>query len=86
MLFLIEYDPKKRERKSLKTFDDSEEEQARKERLALELDLHRKKIDNEVVLLKAKSEAVLQHTHQRYFDPDGILDSFRKALGFKKVA
>ena len=68
MLFLVEYNRKKGVLKTFKKFDDSEAFQAKKERLALELDLNQKNIIHEVVLFRANSEAEFRHTHSRYFD------------------
>jgi hypothetical protein len=67
MLFLIEYNREEGKTKTFKTFDNSDEAKAKKERLELELELNRKHINNEVVLLRASSEEVLRHTHARYF-------------------
>jgi hypothetical protein len=48
-------------------------------RLDLELDLNRRGIDHEVVLLEAASEAALRRTHRRYFEtPSQIVESFIK--------
>ena len=37
-------------------------------RLELEINLHRLKIDDEVVLLEAENESGLRRTHRRYFE------------------
>ena len=68
MIFLIEYD---RPRGKLVTFDafrDSGRHKAEKARLVLELDLNRRGINHEVVLLEAASEDALRRTHRRYFE------------------
>ena len=68
MIFLIEYD---RPRGKLVTFDafrDSERHSAEKARLDLDLDLNRRGINHEVVLLEAASEDALRRTHRRYFE------------------
>jgi hypothetical protein len=68
MIFLIEYD---RPRGKLVTFDafrDSGRHKAEKARLDLELDLNRRGINHEVVLLEAASEDALRRTHRRYFE------------------
>ena len=81
MLFLIEYNREKGKTETFKTFDNANEDQANRERLALELALNRKNINNEAVLLRAASEDLLRHTHQRYFDSfEGITNSFIKVL------
>lgn len=68
MLFLIEYDRKQGRIVTIKSFDDSEREAAKDARLELELSLHLKDIQNEVVLLDAASEDALRRTHRRYFE------------------
>lgn len=68
MIFLIEYD---RPRGKLVTFDafrNSERHKAEKARLDLDLDLNRRGISHEVVLLEAASEDALRRTHRRYFE------------------
>ena len=81
MIFLIEYDRRKRERLTFETFDDADRSVAQKKRLDLELKLNRGKIDHEVVILEAPSEDALRQTHQRYFeDLDDILKSARAIL------
>ena len=66
---------------TFKVFEESERRKAQELRLEIELDLNRKKIDHEVVLLEADSEASLRRTHQRYFDDlRGILESMKRAL------
>ena len=69
MIFLIEYNRSEGRMVSPPhVFDESEREKAREARLNLELDLNRKGIDHEVVLLEALSEAALRKTHRRYFE------------------
>jgi hypothetical protein len=68
MIFLIEYNRSKSRKIIFKKFKDSDRSKAEKERLKLDLDLNRKGIDHEVVLLEAASEAALRRTHQRYFE------------------
>jgi len=76
MIFLIQYHREKRRIVTFKTYPDSQRVQAGEKRLEIELDLNRKKIDHEVVLLEAESEEALRLTHNRYFSPfisfDGI--------------
>ena len=67
MFYLIEYNRRAGRLVTFKTFAESERLKADELRFAIELDLHRKKIDHEVVLLQAESEAALRRTHGRYF-------------------
>ena len=79
MIFLIEYDRRASRIVSLQTFEESEHDEARKVRLKLELDLNRRGIDHEIVILEAASEDVLRKTHRRYFDSvDEIGKSFNE--------
>lgn len=68
MIFLIEYDRPKGHIVTFQRFEDSERVKAAKSRLDLELDLNRRGIDHEVVLLEAASEDALRRTHRRYFE------------------
>lgn len=67
MLFLVEYDRSKGTIVSKRKFDDSESRAAEDARLNLELELSRKGVDHEVVLLEAPDEEALRRTHGRYF-------------------
>ena len=68
MIFLIEYNRAEGRIVTFKPFDDADRVKAEKLRLDIELDLSRKSIDNEVVLLEAASEEALRRTHRRYFE------------------
>lgn len=68
MIFLIEYNRQKGRIVKLDRFKDSDRLKAEQKRLKLELDLNRKKIEHEVVLLEAEKESVLRQTHRRYFE------------------
>ena len=68
MIFLIEYDRAHQNLVKFKKFKNSENLEAKKIRLDLELDLNRRKINHEIVLLQASSEALLRKTHSRYFE------------------
>ena len=68
MIFLIEYNKPEGRIVTFKTFDTSEQTKAQNLRLDLELDLNRKGIDHEVILLEAASEEALRRTHRRYFE------------------
>ncbi|MEP7013665.1 MAG: hypothetical protein ABJC13_25365 [Acidobacteriota bacterium] len=67
MIFLIEYNRSEGLIVTFRDFDDSRRREAEESRLEIELDLNRKGVDHEVVLLEASSKAALQRTHQRYF-------------------
>ena len=76
MIFLIEYNRPQGRIVTFKRFKDSERLKAQKSRLDLELDLNRRGINHEVVLLEAASEGALRRTHRRYFEtPRQILES-----------
>ena len=68
MIFLIEYDRPTGKIIALKNFDDSQRLKAEKTRVDLELELNRKGVHHEVVLLEAASEEALRRTHRRYFE------------------
>lgn len=77
MIFLIEYDRLAGRIVTFTTFKDTERHDAEKSRLNLELDLNRKGVDHEVVILEAESEEVLRRTYRRYFeDARTIVKSF----------
>jgi hypothetical protein len=68
MIFLIEYDRALGKIVTLEEFDDSERDDAWSKRLEMELDLSRRGVDREVVLLEAETEEALRLTHRRYFE------------------
>lgn len=68
MLFLIEYDRDKGKVVELTRFSDSDRQVANSARLNLELELNRRGIEHEVVLLEAEDESALRRTHRRYFE------------------
>ena len=68
MLFLIEYDREKGKVVEMSRFFESERQGANSARLNLELDLNRRGIEHEVVLLEAEDELALRRTHRRYFE------------------
>jgi len=68
MLFLIGYDRSHGQIVTLKTFADSERQKAEDSRLEMELELNRRGIEREVVLLEAETEEALRRTHRRYFE------------------
>lgn len=67
MTFLIEYDRKGGRLVTFTPFEPAERRQAQEARLALELDLNRRGVLHEVVLLDADDETALRRTHRRYF-------------------
>ena len=68
MIFLIEYNRSEGQIVTSRDFDDSQRREAENARLEIELDLNRKGVDHEVVLLEAASKDALHRTHQRYFE------------------
>lgn len=76
MMFLMEYDRAAGRLVTFHRFDDSAK--ARESQFALELELHRKGIAHEVVLLEAETEAAIRRTHRRYFEE---LSTLLKAVG-----
>lgn len=79
MMFLIEYNRSQGRIVTFRNFDDSQRREAEDSRLGMELDLNRKGIDHEVVLLDAASEDALRRTHQRYFA--GLTELLKSAGG-----
>ena len=79
MIFLIEYSRSLGKLVKMNKFSDDQRVIAENQRLALELELNRHKIDHEVVVLEADSEDALHKTHRRYFqDSAQIAESFGK--------
>ena len=73
MILLIQYDRSKGSIINKFEFSDSQREKAEKKRLELEMDLNRREIRHEVVLLEAAEENLLHHTHRRYFETLGTI-------------
>ena len=73
MLFLIEYDRPRGSIVQVREFADDLREAAEDARLKLELDLRRRGVEHEVVVLDAPSQEALRHTHSRYFEDVGEL-------------
>lgn len=67
MIYLLEYDRGSGRLHSLRSFAASEALAAAHARLELELDLTRRSIEREIVLLEAASDEDLMRTHRRYF-------------------
>jgi hypothetical protein len=79
MIFLIEYNRIEGKIVTLRNFDASHRLEAEDSRFGIELDLNRKGIEHEVVLLEAESEDALRRTHRRYFENlDQILEKLRE--------
>jgi hypothetical protein len=68
LIYLIEYNRPQGRLVTFKTFDQSDRTLAANLRLEIELDLNRKGIDHEVVILEAANENDLRRTHRRYFE------------------
>jgi hypothetical protein len=68
MIFLLEYNRKRGQVVTFREFHDSERKKAKDARLEMELDLLRRGVIHEVVLLEAETEAALRRTHRRYFE------------------
>jgi len=81
MIYLIEYNRPEGRIITFKVFAESERSEADKLRFEIELDLNRRHIDHEVVLLQAESEPAIRRTHGRYFyDAQQLLERMREAL------
>jgi hypothetical protein len=52
----------------IEPFSDSDRKRAEESRLNLEIELNRKGIEKEVVLLEAANEEAVRRTHRRYFE------------------
>jgi hypothetical protein len=77
MIFLIEYNRSEGRIVTFQGFDEAQRRLAEDSRLEIELDLDRKGVDHEVVLLVAASKDALLCTHQRYFvDLEELLRSW----------
>jgi hypothetical protein len=68
VLFLIEYDRRAGELKSIRQFRDSQHRAADAARAQLELELLEQRVEREVVVLQAATKSALRKTHRRYFD------------------
>ena len=81
MIFLIEYNRPEGRLVTFERFQDSERLKAQNARLGLELDLNRRGINHEVVLLEAASEGAVRRTHRGYFEtPRQIAESIALAI------
>jgi hypothetical protein len=68
VIFLIDYERGTGKLVSIRRFDSAGAVEAADARLELELDLNRRGINREVVLLEAASENDVRKTHRRYFE------------------
>ncbi len=66
--FLIEYSRQEGVLVKFEKFSNLHQKEAQQKRFDLELDLNRKKIAHEVVILESASEESLRKSHRRYFD------------------
>jgi hypothetical protein len=68
MFFLIDYERRNGQIIAMRSYASTARSEAEEARLALELDLRRRGVEHEVVLLEASSEEALRKTHRRYFE------------------
>lgn len=68
MIFLIEYNRPKGRIVTFTKYKNSDRLKAEKRRFELEVNLNRRKVKHEVVLLEAATENLLRRTHRRYFE------------------
>ena len=68
MIFLVEYARDQGRLVTFRAFEDDVLRSAESARLELELDLNRRGVEHEVVLLEAENEDALRRTHRRYFE------------------
>ena len=68
MIFLIEYNRSEGKIVTFRNYDASHRREAQETRFGIELDLNRKGIKHEVVLLEAHTADELLRTHRRYFE------------------
>jgi hypothetical protein len=68
MIFLLEYDRPEGRLVKFETFAEGLRAEAEQTRLEIELELNRRGIEHEVVLLEAENEQALRRTHRRYFE------------------
>jgi hypothetical protein len=81
MIFLIEYDRPTGNRVTFREFAGSDHQAARDAQLEIELDLNRRGVEHEVVLLEAENESAIRRTHRRYFeDLHMLLETTTKSL------
>jgi hypothetical protein len=79
MIFLIQYDRKQGRLVTYREFEDRQRREAENSRLEIELDLNRKGLSHEVVLLEADNKDAVRRTHRRYFeDLPQLLENLRK--------
>lgn len=68
MIFLIEYNRSEGKLVNFRRFESSERRAAQEAKLELELELHGRREEHEVVLLEADSEDALRQGYRRYFE------------------
>jgi hypothetical protein len=68
MIFLIQYNRRQGTIVVFDTFDSAKRTTAENRRLELELELNRRGVRDEVILLEAADKDALRRTHRRYFE------------------
>ena len=69
MIFIVHYDRPTGKLKRFLKFEDDQWATAQAKRLEIELDLNRRGVQHqEVVMLEASDEEALRRTHRRYFE------------------
>jgi hypothetical protein len=83
MIFLVAYDRRTQKLlREIEVFDDEHRADAKRRRLEVEIRLPKEEQRYEVVLLEARSRAVLEETHARYFsDLRALVESAKDELG-----
>lgn len=68
MIFLLQFDRSAHRLVRFERFDDSQRDDASRQRLALEIGASKDALDHEIVLLEAQGEPEIRQTHRRYFE------------------
>ena len=80
MIFLIEYNRSEGKIVTFRNYDASHRREAQETRFGIELDLNRKGIKHELVLLEAHSADELLRTHRRYFENLDLIHKKKPSL------
>ena len=80
MIFLIEYNRSEGKIVTFRNYDAFHRREAQETRFGIELDLNRKGIKHEVVLLEAHSADELLRTHRRYFENLDLIHKKKPSL------
>ena len=86
MIFLIEYNRSEGKIVTFRKDDASHRREAQETRFGIELDLNRKGIKHEVVLLEAHSADELLRTHRRYFENLDLIHKKKPSLAARLKA